>query len=46
MISSWLKFYNTTKKPKIKNLQIDTAKDSRDDIIKQIKNLNKEIFKK
>ena len=37
MISSGLEFDNKTKHPKIKNLQIDIAKDSKNDIIKKLK---------
>lgn len=46
MISSGLDFDNKTKQPKVKNLQIDIAKDSKNDIIKKIKNLNQEDFQK
>ena len=46
MISSGLDFDNKTKQPKIKKLQIDIAKDSKNDIIKKIKNLNQEDFQK
>ena len=37
MISSGLEFDEATKQPKIKNLQIDTSNDSKNEVSKKIK---------